>query len=610
MTAQQPGARAAPPLPPALADSLEERITDFFGQGRCFLLAKGRVGLYAGLKALDLPQKSSVLMPGYTCMVVPSAVQFAGLTPVYVNIDPATYNIDPRKLEAVSAENVSALIVQHTYGIPCEMPPLAAWAAARGVPVIEDSCHAFGSKYAGRLCGGFGKFAFMSGQWNKPFSTGLGGILLVNDAELADRVAAIIDREAFTPGRLRNAILSAQILAHKLLVRPATAIAVMFLYRALNRLGLAIGSSSQEELAGKMPERYLTKMAPCQVRRGLREMAAIEDNIQHRIALTAFYQRELPRLGFTPLASAAGGGLPLLRYPVRVANKKEVLSRRQSPRRDRFLVRGSLASRRNADGNVWLSRGNVPRGRSRQPRGDQPAHPPQSQPGRRRAHPRFPAKTGDAAIMLKRLLDILISAFGLLLLSPLAVVIAAGVKLTSPGPVLFRHERVGRGFRPFKVLKFRTMVQDAPQRGGPITCGGDPRVTRLGRFLRRTKLDEMPQLVNVLRGDMSLVGPRPEVRRYVEMFRDDYEIILRMRPGITDLASIKYRDEEAILERADDPDQQYLSVVLPEKIRLAKQYVANQSLRLDLTILLGTAFSLACDRLSRPSKRRQARQGS
>jgi len=296
------------------------KIESFFGQGRCFLLAKGRVGLYAGLKAMNLPKASEVLMPGYTCMVVPSAVQFAGLKPIYADIDPATYNLDVRQVEAASAQDVSALIVQHTYGIPCNMTPLGQWAASRGVPVIEDGCHCFGSKVGGRLCGTFGAFAFMSGQWNKPFTTGLGGMLLVNDSALAERVAQIIDTEALVPGTLKNFVLFAQILAHKLLVRPSTAIAVMWLYRALNRLGLAVGSSSQEELSGKMPKRYLATMAACQVRQGLREMAEIEANIRHRVRLTAFYQAELPRFGFAPLPASVVEGLPLLRYPVRVDN--------------------------------------------------------------------------------------------------------------------------------------------------------------------------------------------------------------------------------------------------------------------------------------------------
>ena len=304
---------------------LSETIARFFGAGQCFLLAKGRLGLYAGLRAMELPRGSKVLMPGYTCMVVPSAVQFAHLEPVYADIDPHTYNIDPRQLETAVADDVAALIVQHTYGIPCDMTPIEQWAASRGVPIIEDCCHSFGSRYHGRLCGTFGRFAFLSGQWNKPFSTGLGGMLLVNDGVLADRVARLIEREAFSSGFWKNLMLRTQILAHKCLVRPTTALAMMSFYRLLNRFGLAIGSSSQEELEGVMPQRYLTTMAPCQMRQGLRELSKIDENIAHRIKLTAYYQAELPRWGFAPLNVVGVEDLPMLRYPVRVANKNEVL---------------------------------------------------------------------------------------------------------------------------------------------------------------------------------------------------------------------------------------------------------------------------------------------
>jgi perosamine synthetase len=303
------------------------QIEAFFGQGRCFLFAKGRVGLYAGLKAMGLPAGSKVLMPGYTCMVVPSAVKFAGLTPVYVDIDPRSYNLDSAKLEAFTAGDVSALIVQHTYGIPCEMGPIVRWAESRGVALVEDCCHVFGSRYEGRLCGSFGRFAFMSGQWSKPFSTGLGGMLLVNDLALADRVARLVESEAFSPPLAKRLLLQSQIVAHRLLVRPSTAMRIMAIYRLLSRLGLVVGSSSTDELLGEMPARYLTRMAGCQVEQGLHEMGRIEENIEHRRQLTAFYQAELPRIGFAPLALPNMDGWPLLRYPVRVANKEEVLAR-------------------------------------------------------------------------------------------------------------------------------------------------------------------------------------------------------------------------------------------------------------------------------------------
>jgi lipopolysaccharide/colanic/teichoic acid biosynthesis glycosyltransferase len=200
--------------------------------------------------------------------------------------------------------------------------------------------------------------------------------------------------------------------------------------------------------------------------------------------------------------------------------------------------------------------------------------------------------------MLKRLFDVTASAIGLLLLSPLLILIALAIKLSSRGSIVFCHQRMGRGFRPFGVLKFRTMVRNAQQLGGSITFGDDPRITPIGKVLRRTKLDEMPQLLNVLRGDMSLVGPRPEVGHFVEMFREDYEVILQVRPGITDLASIEYRDESTILGNASDPEAEYIQRVLPEKIRLAKEYVRRQSFLFDLRIIFGTLFRLLRDRLS------------
>lgn len=201
--------------------------------------------------------------------------------------------------------------------------------------------------------------------------------------------------------------------------------------------------------------------------------------------------------------------------------------------------------------------------------------------------------------MIKRGFDILAAGLGAVALAPLMMFIAGLVMLSSRGPILFCHERVGRGFRRFKVLKFRTMVREAPNIGGPITFGDDPRITSVGRLLRKTKLDELPQLFNVLKGDMSLVGPRPEVAKYVEMFRDDYAEILRIRPGVTDLASLMYRNEAAILGAASDPDKEYVERVLPEKIRLAREYVRRQSFLLDLNIICGTILILLGDLFAR-----------
>ena len=193
----------------------------------------------------------------------------------------------------------------------------------------------------------------------------------------------------------------------------------------------------------------------------------------------------------------------------------------------------------------------------------------------------------------KRTLDLLASVCGLIVLSPLLLLVAVAVKLDSPGPVLFVQQRVGRNFRNFGILKFRTMVTDAEQRGGQITFGADPRITRVGRILRKTKFDELPQLWNVVRGQMSLVGPRPEVPRYVEMYRDQYAYVLSVRPGLTDLASVKYRDEAEQLAGSADPAKEYAERILPDKIALARQYIGTATLTGDLGILLKTFLRIA-----------------
>jgi lipopolysaccharide/colanic/teichoic acid biosynthesis glycosyltransferase len=205
--------------------------------------------------------------------------------------------------------------------------------------------------------------------------------------------------------------------------------------------------------------------------------------------------------------------------------------------------------------------------------------------------------------MIKRLFDFLTSAAALAILVPVMLLpIMLLIKLTSRGTVFFKQKRVGKSFRLFRIYKFRTMVPDAPALGGVITIGDDPRITKVGRILRKTKLDELPQLFNVLIGDMSLVGPRPEAPKYVEMFKDDYREILKVRPGITDLASIKYRDESAILGCAEDPEEEYVKRILPEKIRFAKLYARRASLWFDLVIIFKTVLLLLSDRLPKQDK--------
>ena len=188
---------------------------------------------------------------------------------------------------------------------------------------------------------------------------------------------------------------------------------------------------------------------------------------------------------------------------------------------------------------------------------------------------------------MKRILDVAAAGAALLALAPLFGVVAVLIKLDSHGPVFFKQQRMGRGFRPFWIYKFRTMRSDA-EPTLPLTVGADARITRVGGVLRRSKIDELPQLLNILKGEMTIVGPRPEVPRYVEVFHRDYEEILTVRPGLTDLASLKYRDEAALLGRSDDPEEEYVRRVLPDKIRLSKEYIRRSSVPFDLALIFKT----------------------
>jgi lipopolysaccharide/colanic/teichoic acid biosynthesis glycosyltransferase len=199
---------------------------------------------------------------------------------------------------------------------------------------------------------------------------------------------------------------------------------------------------------------------------------------------------------------------------------------------------------------------------------------------------------------IKRILDVVGSALGLLLLLPVLAIVAVIVKLDSPGPVFFRQERVGLGGRPFRIFKFRSMVVDAARVGTALTVHADTRITRAGMFLRSSKLDELPQLINVLAGDMSLVGPRPEVPEFIKFYTPDQRaIILSMRPGITDYAAILFRDESSLLDRERDPIDVYRREIMPAKFAFYERYSREISVLNDLRIIVATVSLLVAGRV-------------
>lgn len=194
--------------------------------------------------------------------------------------------------------------------------------------------------------------------------------------------------------------------------------------------------------------------------------------------------------------------------------------------------------------------------------------------------------------MIKRIFDILFSLVGLIILSPLFLIIAILIKKEDNGPVFYRGIRVGRYGKPFRIFKFRTMVIDAEKIGGPSTADDDPRITKIGKKLRKYKLDELPQLINVFKGEMSFVGPRPEVQHYVDMFTEEERQILSVRPGITDWASLWNVDEGAILAGSSDPEKTYMEKIRPIKLKLQLKYVRERNFLIDLKILFLTLVSI------------------
>jgi len=196
----------------------------------------------------------------------------------------------------------------------------------------------------------------------------------------------------------------------------------------------------------------------------------------------------------------------------------------------------------------------------------------------------------------KRAFDFLVSLIGLIILSPLFGIVSILIKIHDKGPIFFKQKRIGQNFKSFYIYKFRTMIINAENKGPLITKEDDPRITALGKFLRKFKIDELPQLINVLKGDMSLVGPRPEVEKYVNFFKKDYKEILKIKPGITDYATIYFKDEELILKKFaknnDNIEEVYLKQILPQKIKFYKKYLQEISFFTDLKLIFLTIWKI------------------
>jgi len=305
----------------AAVEEFERLLAGWLGVGRAFAFWKGRVALYAILRALGVASGDEVILPGYTCVMDANPVKYLDAVPVYADIEPVTYNAPPAEIEAKITPRTKVIVAQHTYGYPCEMDGLLALAGRRGIPVVEDCCLALGSTYRGRLCGTFGVAAYWSFQWNKPFTTGIGGMATTSDAHLAERIERLCGEELRRPSVPAAAVLSAQRLVYRLLVYPRTTALATSLFRWLTRRGAVIGSSSTREFQPAMPEGFFRGMSGGQGRAGRRRMRRLRQDLQHRRRMRRLYDALLREAGWPVPGVPAHMDPVLVRYPVRVADK-------------------------------------------------------------------------------------------------------------------------------------------------------------------------------------------------------------------------------------------------------------------------------------------------
>ena len=322
---------------------------------------KGRVALHAILKAAGIGKGDQVLMPGYTCVVVPNAVNYTGAQPIFLDIESRTYNLDCQKLEEGadtqwSSGQAKAIIVQHTYGIPCNMDRITAFAEKHGLLVIEDSCHALGSTWRGRPVGSLGDAAFFSSQWSKPVTTGLGGWAQVNNPELAAKLDLILGEYA-SPALGEALVLEMQYLAYSLLIRPQLYFVIQGIYRTLGKLGLAIGSSTGAELACKLPSDYQKGMHPLQERRLRKLIIGAQRVVDVRRRNTSLIEEALRNAGLPTLEIPEGCNPALLRYPLLVKNKNELLA---EAKRERVPLGDWFVSPIHPNLENWPSAGYLP----------------------------------------------------------------------------------------------------------------------------------------------------------------------------------------------------------------------------------------------------------
>ncbi|MBN2313193.1 MAG: DegT/DnrJ/EryC1/StrS family aminotransferase [Sedimentisphaerales bacterium] len=304
----------------------QHEFAHFFGVRYAFAFWKGRVGLYALLRALDIAKGDEVILPGYTCVMNVNPIKYVGAKPVYVDIEPDTFNINAKLLKEKITNNTKVIIAQHTYGYPCDMDAVMDIAQSRGITVIEDCCLSFGSKYKNKLTGTFGRAAYFSFQWNKPYTTGLGGMVITNDAKLAERIESLQANEMCPPSGREVFMLRLQLMVYRLLIYPRTTALAQSAFRYLTQKGAVVGSSDTNEFKPVKADDFFKGISAVQARSGLKQLQKIEQNIAHRVTLAHFYDQLFKDKGWKARAYDESIMQPVMvRYPLRITEKTKAL---------------------------------------------------------------------------------------------------------------------------------------------------------------------------------------------------------------------------------------------------------------------------------------------
>jgi dTDP-4-amino-4,6-dideoxygalactose transaminase len=315
----------------SIVTEYEKRFAEWFGGGVAFAFWKGRVALYALLKAMGVGPNDEVILPGYTCVMDANPIKYLSAKPVYVDIEPETYNIDVNLLEQNITTNTKVIIAQHTYGYVCDMDKILSIAEKHYVPVIEDCCLCLGSTYKGKLAGTFGKAAYFSFQWNKPYTTGLGGMAITSDMELAAKIESLRANEMCSPPRGEVMMLRAQLAVYRLFIYPRTTAFAQSVFRYLTKKGVVVGSSSKAEFEPTMARDFFKAMSTIQARSGLKQLEKTEQNIAHRKKISRLYDQLLQEKGWKGRNYDRRVMEPVMvRYPVRIAEKNKALA--QAPK--------------------------------------------------------------------------------------------------------------------------------------------------------------------------------------------------------------------------------------------------------------------------------------